>query len=273
MMRRLLIVFIFMLIGSVAYGQVTSNVLLRVLRFQSGVHAGTAFTVEVDGQQYLITARHNIGKPEAKIEIKLFLDSAWRSFKVRAIYPDNDSVDIVALDVGKKVTVDFSFEPTSQDITIGQQVYFVGYPWGLGSRGGLHGGIAEFPFVKSGVLSAIDSRQTDAVIFYVDGDNNPGFSGGPVVYRHSMTRAFRAAAVVRGYQNEPFPVLKKKDLKNPDAKAYEDLYARGNSGIIVAYSIKHIVDAIQKDATHRKRLTANQSVKPTTNLTEPSENP
>ena len=45
-------------------------------------------------------------------------------------------------------------------------------------------------------------------------------------------------------------VLKEKDLKNPDAKAYEDLYARGNSGIVVAYSIEHIVDAIQNDPMH-----------------------
>ena len=164
---------------------------------------------------------------------------------------------IVALDVGQKVTVDFSFEPTPDDIILGQQVYFVGYPWGLGSRGGLPGGVAEFPFVKSGVLSAIDSRQKDSVIFYIDGDNNPGFSGGPIVFRYSKSGAYRVAAVVRGYQNEAFPVLKEKDLQNPDAKAYEDLYARGNSGIIVGYSTKHIVDAIQKDAMHRKRMPAN----------------
>jgi hypothetical protein len=251
MMRRFLISIIFLLICSVAYGQVTSNVLLRVLRFQSGDKSGTAFTVEVDGQQYLITARHNLVKPDTKVDIKLFLNGAWRSFKARAIYPDNDSVDIVALDVGQKVTIDFSFEPTSHDIIIGQQVYFVGYPWGLGSRGRLPGSIAEIPFVKSGVLSAIDGRQTDAVIFYVDGDNNPGFSGAPIVYRHSKTGAYRVAAVVRGYRSEAFPVLKKKDLQNLGAKAYEDLYTRGNSGIIVAYKIKHIVDAIQKYATPR----------------------
>jgi len=252
MRRNLLASIILLLIGSLAYAQVTTNVLLRVLRFQSG-KSGTAFTVEVDGQQYLITARHNLAKPEANVDIKLFLDGAWRSFKARTVYPGNDSVDIVALDVGQKVTADYPLELTSQDIMIGQQVFFIGYPWGLGSRGGLPGGIAEIPFVKSGVLSAIDSRQADSVIFYVDGDNNPGFSGGPVVYRHSKSGAYRVAAVVRGYQNEAFPVLKEKDLKNPDAKAYEDLYARGNSGIVVAYSIKHIVDAIQKDAIHRKR--------------------
>ena len=42
-----------------------------------------------------------------------------------------------------------------------------------------------FPFIKSEVLSAIDSRQKDAIILYVDGDNNPGFSCGPIVHKHS----------------------------------------------------------------------------------------
>ena len=256
-MRRLLVSITLLLICSLAYGQVSTNVLLRVFRFESGDRAGTAFTVEVDRQQYVITARHNLPKPEVNVDVKLFLDSAWRSFKARAIYPDKTSVDIVALDVGQKVTVDFPLEPTSKDAILGQQVYFVGYPWGLGSRGGLPVGVAEFPFVKSGVLSAMDSRQQDSIIFYVDGDNNPGFSGGPIVFRHSKSGEYQVAAVVQGYHNEAFPVLKEKDLQNPKAKAYEGLYVRGNSGIVVGYSIKHIVDAIQKDAIHRKRMPAN----------------
>lgn len=253
-MRRLLISIGLLLIPSMVFAQVTSNVFLRVFRIQSGDHAGTAFTVEVDGQQYVITARHNLAKPEANVDIGLFLtDGAWHSFRARAIYPENNSVDIVALDVGQKVTVEWSFEPTPDDIVLGQQVYFVGYPWGLGSRGGTPGGVAEFPFLKSGILSAIDSQQKDSIIFFVDGQNNPGFSGGPIVFRHAKSGAFRVAAVVKGYRNEGFPVLKEKDLQNPNARAYEDLWTRGNSGIVVGYSIQHIVDAIRKDALHRKR--------------------
>lgn len=250
-MHRLFIFIILLLSGSLVYAQVTTNVLLRVIRFQSGDKFGTAFTIEVEGQQYIITARHNLTKSEASVDVKLFLNGAWHPFKARAIYPDNHSVDIVALDVGQKVTVDFPLDTGFRDFALGKQIYIVGYPWGLRTQGGLPDNMAEIPFLKSGILSAIDSRQKDSVIFYLDSDNNPGFSGGPIVYRDSKSGDYRVAAVVSGYWNEAFPVLKEKDLTNPDAKAYEDLYTRGNSGITVGYSVKHIVDAIQKDFVHQ----------------------
>jgi hypothetical protein len=253
-MRRLLISVGLLLIPSVIFAQVTANVFLRVFRIQSGDRAGTAFTVEVDGHQYVITARHTFKRPEVNVDVKLFLtDGSWHPFKARAIYPENNSVDTVALDVGKKVTVEWSFEPTAGDIVLGQQVYFVGYPTGLSSKGGLPGDVAEFPFIKSGILSAIDSRIKDSVIFFVDGQNNPGFSGGPIVFRCKESGEFRVAAVVTAYQTEAFPVLKKKDFKNLNAIAYKDLWTRGNSGIVVGYNIQHIADAIRKDAIHQQK--------------------
>src|ERR1039457_7430494 len=44
-----------------SYGQVTSNVLRRTVLIQSSM-VGTAFTIDVDGRQYLITAKHVIRK-------------------------------------------------------------------------------------------------------------------------------------------------------------------------------------------------------------------
>lgn len=252
-MRRILLFFVLLLVPSVVSAQVTTNVFMRVLRIESGGRAGTAFTTEVNGHQYVITARHNLPKPESIVDVRLFLsDGGWHSFKGRAIYPENSTVDIVALDVGQKVTVEWPLEPTAEGIMLGQQVYFVGYPWGLGSRGGVPAGVAEFPFLKSSILSAIDSQQKDSVIFFLDGQNNPGFSGGPIVFRDTKSGQFRVAAVVKGYRNEGFPVVKEKDLQNPNAKAHDDLWTRGNSGIVVGYSIAHIVQAIQKDEASRK---------------------
>jgi hypothetical protein len=54
------------------------------------------------------------------------------------------------------------------------------------------------------------------------------------------------AGVVRGYRNEALPVLKQKNLDDPQAKAYNDLYTRANSGIVIGYDIRHIVDAIRR---------------------------
>lgn len=51
---------------------------------------------------------------------------------------------------------------------------------------------------------------------------------------------------MRGYRNEALPVLKQKELDNPRARAHNELYTRANSGIVIGYDIRHIVDAIHR---------------------------
>jgi S1-C subfamily serine protease len=236
------------LAGAVASAQVpTSNVLYRVLRLRTASSTGSAFTIEVDGKQYLITARHLLNGFGSEGEIELWTEGRWSKARARAIYPSKEVVDIAALDLGRPVTITFPLEPSSGGLTLGQQVYFLGYPYGLGTLASAPAppGFGELPFLKSGIVSAVDDRDPEASILYLDGQNNPGFSGGPIVFWHSASRGFRVAGVVRGYRNESLPVLKQKDLANPEAQAYNDLYTRANSGIVIGYDIRHIVDAIR----------------------------
>ena len=58
---------------------------------------------------------------------------------------------------------------------MGQQVWFLGYPYGIASHF-QSGKVA--PFIKRGTMSAIDAANPDAIVIYIDGFNNPGFSGG-----------------------------------------------------------------------------------------------
>ncbi|HEV8577732.1 MAG TPA: serine protease [Thermoanaerobaculia bacterium] len=236
----------FFLAGAVASAEVpTSNVLYRVLRLRTTAVTGSAFTIEVDGKQYLITARHNLKDFGSDGEIDLWLGGRWSRMRAHAIYPAREDVDIAALDLGRTVTVTYALEPTSAGLTLGQQVYFLGYPAGTPGSLPAPAGFGEIPFLKSGVISAIDTRDPQANILYLDGQNNPGFSGGPIVFWHARSRRFRIAGVVRGYRNEALPVLKKKNLGDPLAGAYNDLYTRANSGIVVGFDIRHIVDAIR----------------------------
>lgn len=236
------------LVGSAAWAAVpTTNVLYRVLRLRTPAAVGSAFTIEVDGKQYLITARHNLKGFGTEGTIELWIGGRWTSAAARAIYPSSPLVDIAALDLGRPVTIAYPLEPTSAGLLLGQQVYFLGYPYALGSP--LFSppvpGFGEIAFLKSGIVSAFDNRNQDANILYLDGQNNPGFSGGPIVFWHAESGRFRVAGVVRGYRNESLPVLKRPDLSDPDATAYNDLYTRANSGIVVGYDISHIVDAIR----------------------------
>lgn len=238
------------LASALAHAQVpTSNVIYRVLRIRTPHDTGSAFTIEVDGKQYLITARHLLEGFGGEGEIELWRDGLWSRIHVRAIYPAKESVDIAALDSGQSLTVEFPLEATSGGLTLGQQVYFLGYPYGLGTAGSIAPvppGFGEIPFVKGGIVSALDSRDPEANLLYVDGQNNPGFSGGPIVFWHAESRRFRVAGVVRGYRNEALPVLKRKNLDDPRAPAHNDLYTRANSGIVIGYDIRHIVEAIRR---------------------------
>lgn len=236
------------LAGWASWAQVpTSNVLYRVLKIRTSSSTGSAFTIEVDGKQYLITARHLLKDFGNEGEVELWTEGRWSKVRVRAVYPSREAVDIAALDLGRPVTITFPLEPSSGGLTLGQQVYFLGYPYGLGttSSAPAPAGFGELPFLKSGIVSALDDRDPEASILYLDGQNNPGFSGGPIVFWHPPSRSFRVAGVVRGYRNEALPVLKRKNLDDPDARAYDDLYTRSNSGIVIGYDIRHIVEAIR----------------------------
>ena len=235
----------------------TSNVLYRVLRLRVGAATGSAFTIEVDGKQYLITARHLLKDFEIEGDVELWTEGRWSKLRARAIYPSKMVVDIAALDLGKPVTINFPLVASSGGLTLGQQVYFLGYPHGLGSSVAVQAppGFGEIPFLKSGIVSALDDRDPDAWILYLDGQNNPGFSGGPIVFWHAESGSFRVAGVVRGYRNEALPVLKKKKLEDPQATAYNDLYTRANSGIVIGYDIRHIVEAIRAASRANPPLT------------------
>ena len=79
MLKRLFLTGFLVVISSIpCHGQLTSNVLRRVLQIQA-TEGGTAFTIEVDHKQYLITAKHIVSgladKSESKI--KVHKKSGW----------------------------------------------------------------------------------------------------------------------------------------------------------------------------------------------------
>ena len=247
MRKATVLVLLALTVAATASSQVTVNVLYRVLRIRYGGVASSAFTIDYLGKQYLVTARHSVQGLESQGTIELWRNGRWESLEVSAIYPDNSVVDAVALLPKKPLTVDYPLSPTMGELQMAQQVYFLGYPSGLATVGRIPAppGFGELPFIKSGIVSALDTRDESAIIIYIDGHNNPGFSGGPIVFRAGGTGDFHVAGVVQGYRNEALPVLKRKDLGKPKASAYKDLYTRANSGIVVGYSIKHITDAIE----------------------------
>jgi len=73
--------------------------------------------------------------------------------------------------------------------------------------------------------------------FFLDGHNNPGFSGGPIVFKEPNKNDFKAASVISGYRytNE---LIFAGEIQVPFAYRY-------NTGIIISCGIKHAVDLIE----------------------------
>jgi hypothetical protein len=240
-------------LGLPTSAQVTVNVLNRVVQVRSQAGTCSAFTIELDEKQYLVTARHCLKGVNDASGLEIRQGTTWKPVNGPAFFPSNEDVDIAAIGLAKRLTVAFEFQPTTDGIGLGQPVYFLGFPSGLSTKWTPTdtSSLDEVAFIKAGILSAMDSRNPHAVVLYVDGHNNPGFSGGPIVFRPAPNAPFRVAAVVQGFKGEGTPVVKREDLNDPKAPAYQGLYTQANSGIVVGYDITHIVQAIA-DAKKKK---------------------
>ena len=123
-----------------------------------------------------------------------------------------------------------------------QQVFFLGFPLGLTGSGEEINRKFPLPLVKTGIVSAIDF--TPPYKFWIDGHNNLGFSGGPVVFmphelKQSGSAEYKIAGVIRGYWPS-----REKVYGNSNQ---EIGYVRENSGIILAHGINHAVDLIESN--------------------------
>jgi S1-C subfamily serine protease len=198
---------------------------------------GTSFVIDYKGHQYLVTAKHMVkGLTEEGGTIQVFRDYQWRDFTVDVIHCKSPDVDAVALKFkdSEKLTTVEPVEVTRETGTLGEPIFFFGYPHGLHTiiLNGLYG-----PVVKHGVASAGDSSDKDAMILYFDAFNNKGFSGGPIVKFDTKTQRWRIFAVVSGYLPEHTRI---KTLRGQDLES-EDLV---NSGIMAGYPISYLLDAI-----------------------------
>lgn len=203
---------------------------------------GTAFSIDYQGKLYIVTARHvAAGLPQTGATIKVRKSGQWVDVHtVRTLFPPSSDVDIAVFETDEKIPQPYGITPAGEgSVTMGQQVWFLGYPWGIHSQWAT----GEAPFIKRGTMSAIDGTNPDAVVLYIDGFNNPGFSGGPIVYWDFEKRAYRIFGVVKGYREDTAKVIVNGE--------HVDTQLLVNSGILVGYSIQHAIQAIEHSKQQR----------------------
>jgi hypothetical protein len=100
------------------------------------------------------------------------------------------------------------------------------------------------PFVKHCTVSAITNDGLQ--IWVLDGINNAGFSGGPVIFRTGPEQ--KIMAVISGYHLEPAEVISStfKPLKAEDDPTRKKQTVNLNSGFMIAYDVSYAINAIHK---------------------------
>jgi len=166
------------------HGGIPSGMLYSVCPFKYKTEAGTCFVINIDNRQYIITARHLVPDIKKGDSVQLYFNQNWNNFIIEPLFPKNAKTDIAALAADHQITPLLDIPVSSESIIIGQDVFFLGFPYGL------HTPIKDptthitetIPFVKKAIFSANDPSPESGHIYYLDGHNNPGFSGGPVIF-------------------------------------------------------------------------------------------
>lgn len=221
---------------------VTANALQRTFHIKHGESAGTCFAIDHGDRQYLITAKHvvegmsGVGRPAT---VELFHQKRWKVLDVTVVGEAEGNIDIVVFAPAMQVAPSHPLPPTTEGAMLGQDAYFLGFPFGLRADIGALNREFPLPLVKKAVLSAMLDEPDGTEIWLLDGFNNPGFSGGPVLFAPDRRQPFQynVGAVLSGYRYEESSILV-GGTETP-------LKSRHNTGIIIAHSIRHAMSIIE----------------------------
>jgi hypothetical protein len=248
----------------------TGTVLGRMLMIESDLNPkkvrGSTFSIDVDNREYWITAKHIITGAEKapfgpikSTSVTLQVESPagptqqWLPITFSVIDTSDDNVDIVVLAKPQTPLMDSppNVTPDSTGAIFGGDCEFLGFPYGGGWLGYFseQGKSYWLPYIKHCVVSAL--QREPITIWILDGINNDGFSGGPVIFGTGSTQ--KIMAVISGYHLEPSAVIPiPKDSDNgsktpPEPQPPPTEMVNVNSGFIIAYDIKYALDAIRKN--------------------------
>jgi hypothetical protein len=266
------------------YGQSarpTFNALTRTFMVQTATERGTIFSIDVDRREYWITAKHLLkglkhppyGEFKEKSATVQILNPGlegqqWLTETFSVIDPGNN-VDILVL-VPSHLLLDKPMPFSVGDsVPLGGDCEFLGFPYGGGWKAKSKTGYIWFPYMKHCTVSGMFQESAtgtpdNATVWVLDGINNAGFSGGPMLYATGDQQ--KVFAVVSGYQTEPTEVLPEmppipatsglpSTTPIPPAKNKEVVNV--NSGFIVAFDIQLAINAIQKNPTGPLRPAGN----------------
>lgn len=112
---------------------------LKGFLMKGPVEAGTAFTVDVDGRQYLIIAKHVVKGVRDDDTIQIRRNDQWSPLRVQ-VFRCDDPVDIAVLIPPAQISVNFPLEASSVGIFFGGETFFLGFPYASTTQMKMPGG-------------------------------------------------------------------------------------------------------------------------------------
>lgn len=206
----------------------------RTFHISFGDGEGTGFAIDVSGRQYLVTAKHVIEGLDGSDTIKIWCDNDWQNLGVTLVGHSDVDVSVLAPEV-QLAAADMELACGRQGFLVGEDVFFAGFPLGL--RGFSFDSNFPSPLLKKAMVSgAINSGIKHP--FFVDGHNNPGFSGAPVFKLDRVTLKPHVIMVVASFTAERSQVLDEHDQPT-------GLTVFENTGIMAAYHVRNAIELIE----------------------------
>jgi S1-C subfamily serine protease len=218
---------------------ITNNVLQRVFNIKNGNNTGTAFTIDVDNRQYFVTATHVVEGIANGSQIKIWYDQTWKVVPF-VLIGQHSKADVTVFSINQ-IIPSYPMEATSEGLTLGQDIYFLGFPHGLKSEVGEINRLFPLPLVKKGCVASLPflyKQENVGQYMWIDGNNNPGFSGGPVIFKASGDNNFRVCGVIHGYMTTLTEV---EEIESTTTKQV----VRNNTGIMKVYDIECAINLIK----------------------------
>jgi len=215
---------------------ITHNVFL----IQVDSSQGTCFVIEIKNREFLVTAKHLFKNPTNNQTKEILLVKEKNVLKLNStlfLNPDT-TIDIALLKLPISIKYKAPFV-TGGQVKTGQDVFFLGYPSFNNTLFATQDtAFGILPLVKKATLSGAKKINNYFLVF-LDGHNNPGFSGGPIVFFDTFTKKNSIMGVISGYYKEY------KYTKNLGVPKLD--YIEENSGIIACYTIEQVYQIIDQN--------------------------
>lgn len=200
---------------------------------------GTSFVIDGSKSQYLVTAKHLFGTAVNEgdsVEVQIKGGKIDTKIRCQVFYHNDPHIDIAILKLDSPLVGEALKLEKGNAYFLAQQCLFLGFPlFNLGTKTD----IGKVPFIKRAIISAFH-EENGVRLMLLDGHNNPGFSGGPVVtYSDTMDKQF-IVGVISGYINQP------QNVNISYGTATGQLTINENSGIIICYAGEYIQEIINK---------------------------